>query len=222
MSRIGAVIVGAGHSKRMGADKIFLPLRGKPLLAWSIDICQNYKPVNQIVIALNKNNLDFGQRLVVERCWTKVVSVCLGGSRRQDSVKEGLKQLKGCEWIIIHDGARPFLTDDLLDAGLEAAKTTGAAAAALPVKDTIKLSDNDGIVKETLHRSHLWAVQTPQVFSLDVITRSYNKIDDNVTDDASLVESFGGQVKLYLGSYRNIKITTPEDMALAEILAQGQ
>jgi 2-C-methyl-D-erythritol 4-phosphate cytidylyltransferase len=222
MSQISAVIVGAGRSERMGADKIFLPLHDKPLLAWSVDVFQNYEPVNQIVIVLNKNNLNYGQRLVTERSWTKVISVCLGGSRRQDSVIEGLKNLKECEWIIVHDGARPFLTVDLLDSGLEAARTTGAAAAAIPVRDTIKLSDNDGIVKETFQRNHLWAVQTPQIFRFDLITQAYKQIKDDVTDDASLVERLGGRVKLYLGSYRNIKITTPEDLVLAEILAKGQ
>lgn len=221
MAQIGAVIVGAGHSKRMGTDKIFLPLYGKPLLAWSVEACQNYTPITQIVIVLNENKIGFGQILVAERGWTKVISVCLGGSQRQDSVREGLKKLKGCEWIIIHDGARPFLTTDLLEAGLEAAKATGAAAAAVPVKDTIKLSDKDGIVKETLQRSQLWTVQTPQIFKFDIINQAYKQTDQNVTDDASLVERFGGQVKLYPGSYRNIKITTPEDLALAEILAQG-
>jgi len=221
LTQIGTVIVGAGHSKRMGTDKIFLPLGGKPLLAWSVEACQNYKPITQIVIALNKNNMDLGQRLVAERGWTKVISVCLGGSQRQDSVKAGLKKLKECEWIIIHDGARPFLTSDLLETGLEAAKTTGAAVAAVPVKDTIKLSDKDGIIKKTLQRNHLWAVQTPQVFKFDIINQAYKQIDQEVTDDASLVEKFGGQVKLYHGSYRNIKITTPEDLALAEILAKG-
>ncbi len=222
MARIGAVIIGAGHSKRMGTDKIFLPLRGKPLLAWSVDVCQSYEPISQIVIALNENNLDSGQKLVAERSWTKVISVCLGGSQRQDSVREGINNLKGCEWIIIHDAARPFLTTDLLATGLETAKTTGAAVAAVPIKDTIKLSDNNGIVKETLQRSQLWTVQTPQIFKFDIIIQAYKQINEDVTDDASLVERFGGQVKLYLGSYRNIKITTPEDMALAEILAQGQ
>ncbi len=222
MVRIGAVIVGAGRSERMGADKVFTPLFGKPLLAWSVDVCQNYEPITQITIVLNENNLNTGQRLTAERGWTKVISVCLGGPRRQDSVSEGLKRLEGCKWIIVHDGARPFLTVDLLDAGLEAAKLTGAAAAAIPVKDTIKLSDNDGIVKETLQRSQLWTIQTPQVFRFDVIRKAYEQSNENVTDDASLVEMSGGQVKLYMGSYKNIKITTPEDLALAEVLARGQ
>jgi 2-C-methyl-D-erythritol 4-phosphate cytidylyltransferase len=220
--KIGIVIVAAGRSERIGADKVLLTLAGRPLLAWSIDVCQNYKPINQIAIVLNKDNFDLGQRLVVGKGWTKVVAVCIGGRRRQDSVREGLVRLKGCEWIIIHDGARPFLTIDLLNDGLEAAKLTGAAAAAVPAKDTIKLSDENGIVKQTLQRSQLWMIQTPQIFRFDIITRAYEQNDNDVTDDASLVENSGGKVKLYQGSYKNIKITTPEDLTLAEILARGQ
>jgi 2-C-methyl-D-erythritol 4-phosphate cytidylyltransferase len=221
-SQIGAIIVGAGRSERMGKDKMFLPLANKPLLAWSVDICQSYQPLSKIVIVLNNTNVNLGRKLVEEQGWSKVVALCLGGKRRQDSVREGLRKLEGCEWIIIHDGARPFITTDLLDAGLEAAIDTGAAAAAVPVKDTIKLSDSSGMVKETLQRNHLWTIQTPQIFHFDTIIRAYEHSDDDVTDDASLIEKSGGKVKLYMGSYRNIKVTTPEDWALAEIFARGQ
>jgi 2-C-methyl-D-erythritol 4-phosphate cytidylyltransferase len=221
-SKIGTIIVGAGRSERMGKDKMFLPLANKPLLAWSIDVCQSYQPLSKIVIVLNNTNMNPGQELVRKQNWSKVASVCLGGKRRQDSVREGLKRLKGCEWVIIHDGARPFITIDLIDAGLKSAIDTGAAVAAVPVKDTIKLSDSSGIVTETLQRNHLWTIQTPQIFQYDILAKAYENSDDDVTDDASLVEKSGGKVKLYMGSYRNIKITTPEDWELAEILARGQ
>lgn len=221
-SHIGAVIVGAGGSQRMGADKVFLPLAGKPLLAWSVDICQNCERLGQIVIVLNGSNLDSGRKLVAERGWSKVVGVCLGGELRQDSVRQGLKKLEGCDWVVIHDGARPFLTLDLIQDGLEAAWETGAAAAAVPVKDTIKLSDDNGMVRETLHRQRLWVVQTPQVFRFDIITRAHEQITDEATDDASLVERLGYKVKLYRGSYNNIKVTTPEDLALAELLVRDR
>jgi 2-C-methyl-D-erythritol 4-phosphate cytidylyltransferase len=137
-------------------------------------------------------------------------------------VKNGLKRLTDCNWVIIHDGARPFLTDNLIRDGLEAAQSTGAAVAALPVKDTVKMSDDTGIVRETLQRQQLWAVQTPQIFRFDIITYAYEKVKDEVTDDASLVEKSGYQVKLYMGSYSNIKVTTPEDLALAEVLAKDK
>ena len=221
-SHIGAVIVSAGTGQRMGVDKVFLPLAGKPLLAWSVDVCQNCELLSQIVIVLNESNLDSGHKLVAERGWSKVGEVCPGGKRRQDSVTQGLKRLKACDWVIIHDGARPFLTLTLIQDGLEAARDTGAAAAAVPVKDTIKLGDDGGIVKETLPRQQLWAVQTPQVFRFDIITKAYAQVTDEVTDDASLVERLGYKVKLYMGDYNNIKVTTPQDLALAEVIARNR
>ena len=222
VSQAGAVIVGAGSSQRLGADKVFLPLAGKPLLAWSVDVCQNCELLSQIVIVLNESNLDSGRNLVAERGWSKVVGVCLGGERRQDSVRQGLKELKRCDWVVIHDGARPFLTLDLIGDGLEAALGTGAATAAVPVKDTIKVGDDNEMVRETLHRQRLWAVQTPQVFRFDIITRAHGQVTDEVTDDATLAERLGYEVKLYMGSYHNIKITTPEDLALAEIVVKDR
>ena len=219
-SQTGVVIVGAGSSQRIGVDKVFLPLAGTPLLAWSVDVCQSCEPVSQIVIVLNESKLDLGRRLVAERGWSKVMEVCLGGDRRQDSVRQGLGKLKGCDWVIIHDGARPFLTLDLIRHGLEAAQSTGAAVAAVPVKDTIKIGNGDLMVKGTLDRQELWAVQTPQVFRFDIISKAHEQITGDVTDDASMVEQLGYQVKLYMGSYNNIKITTPEDLALAEVIAR--
>jgi len=217
-SRVGVVIAGAGSSQRMGTDKLLLPVMGKPLLAWSVDVCQKCELLDQIVIVLGEENLDSGEKLVTERGWSKVSGVCLGGRRRQDSVQAGIKNLWDCEWVVVHDGARPFLTFDLLRDGLEAARETGASAAAVPSKDTVKLVDENGMVKETLFRQRLWMVQTPQVFRLNIITRAYEQVVDEVTDDASLVEQLGYKVRLYMGAYSNIKITTPEDLALAEMI----
>ncbi|MFC1905664.1 2-C-methyl-D-erythritol 4-phosphate cytidylyltransferase [Chloroflexota bacterium] len=218
--KIGAIVVGAGRGERIGTDKMFLPLANKPLLAWSVDIFQDYSSIKQIIIVLNKNNLNSGQKLVADRRWAKVAALCLGGKRRQDSVMEGLKRLESCEWVVVHDGARPFLTHALLDAGLKAAEETGASAAAIPLKDTVKLTDDNRIVTETLDRSRLWSTQTPQVFRFDIIIKAYKHNNDNVTDDASLVEKYGGKIKLFMGSYDNIKITTAEDLILAQLIAE--
>lgn len=219
--KVGAIIAAAGSSKRMGGvDKIFAPLGGKPLLAWSVDTCQRCDLIQQIVITLNSSNLEQGRKLVRERGWSKA-SICLGGAQRQDSVREGLHQMKDCDWVIIHDGARPFLTVDLIQKGLEAAKETGAAIAGVPVKDTIKLTDNAGLITETLQRDELWAAQTPQIFKFDIVTAAYNKLTTEVTDDAAAVERLGYKVKLYMGAYNNIKITTPEDLALARVITQN-
>lgn len=221
-SQIGAIIVGAGSSHRMGVDKLFLPLAGKPLLAWSVDVFQDYELLDYIVLVLNEDNLDFGKKLVAERCWHKVSEICLGGERRQDSVAQGLMRLDKCGWVIVHDGARPFLTKILIEDGLKMARITGASAAAVPVKDTIKMSDEDGIVMDTLERQWLWAVQTPQIFRFDVIMNAHRQISQDVTDDATLVEKAGYRVKLYTGLYNNIKITTPDDLILAEAIAKGK
>jgi 2-C-methyl-D-erythritol 4-phosphate cytidylyltransferase len=219
-SRTGVVVAGAGISQRMGVDKVFVSLAGKPLLAWSVDVCQSCEQVDQIVIVLHESKLDLGRKLVAERGWSKVVEVCPGGDRRQDSVRQGLSKLEGCDWAIIHDGARPFLTLELIRDGLEAARSTGSAVAAVPVTDTVKRGDSDLMVRETLNRQELWAAQTPQVFRFDIITEAHEQIKDDVTDGASMVEQLGYKVKLYMGSYDNIKITTLEDLALAEVIAR--
>lgn len=216
-----AIIVAAGSSSRIGTDKIFLQLVDKPVLAWSVDTCQNNPSISRIVLVMNKNNVKSGEELRRERNWNKVTAVCIGGVRRQDSVKQGLKNVENCQWVLIQDGARPFITDDLITNGLEAAKKTGAAIAAVPVKDTIKLGDKNNIVKKTLQRDSLWAVQTPQIFRSDIISNAYNDNTEDVTDDASLVEKCGYKVKIYMGSYKNIKITTTEDLNLARFIAGG-
>lgn len=217
---IGIIIAAAGSSARLGKDKLFLPLGGKPVLAWSVDTCQSYADISQIVIVLHKNNIDKGQRLARKRNWAKVKQICPGGERRQDSVYAGLKCLSDCRWVLIHDGARPFLTSALITDGLRAATDTGAAAAAVPVKDTIKFCREDNIVISTPLRTNVWSVQTPQIFRFDIIHTAFKEIGAAVTDDAALVEKMGCEVKLYMGSYQNIKITTAEDLSLARLIAR--
>jgi 2-C-methyl-D-erythritol 4-phosphate cytidylyltransferase len=219
-SRLGVVIVAAGTSRRMtGVNKLFASLRRKPLLAWSVDTCQRCRLARQIVLVLNDRDLARGQKLRKERGWSKV-TLCGGGVRRQDSVKEGLRQIRDCDWIMIHDGARPFLAVDLIEEGLKVAEEFGAAVAGVPVKDTVKLADGEDSVRQTLERDRLWAAQTPQVFRFDIIARAYQNLAADVTDDATAVERLGYKVHLYMGDYRNIKVTTPEDLALARIIAR--
>ncbi|MBI4267950.1 MAG: 2-C-methyl-D-erythritol 4-phosphate cytidylyltransferase [Chloroflexi bacterium] len=219
--KVGAVITAAGQSQRMGGiDKIFAPLGGKPLLVRSVGVFQKCTAISQIVIVLSEANLKQGEQLKAEQGWSKVSDICPGGERRQDSVLNGLNRLSHCDWVVIHDGARPLVTEGLIDQGLAAARETGASIAAVPVTDTIKVATEDGFVQGTPPRSNLWTVQTPQVFRFDIITKAYQQTKYEVTDDARLVEQLGYKVKLYMGSYDNIKITTPEDLALAEILWQ--
>jgi len=220
-SKLGVVIVAAGTSQRMaGINKLFAPLREKPLLAWSVDTCQRYSLVQQIVLVLNDEDLARGQKLKDERGWSKV-TLCPGGARRQDSVREGLRQIRDCDLVMIHDGARPFLTTDLIEDGLKVVGEAEAAVAAVPVKDTIKLAADERLIGETLQRERLWAAQTPQIFRFNVITRAYENLAAEVTDDATAVERLGHKVQLYMGDYKNIKVTTAEDLALARIIAQN-
>ena len=219
--KVGAIIVAAGRGERMGGvDKMFAPLCGKPVLARAVSVFQGCSLVSQIVVVLSEPNLEPGKKLVAEEGFSKVTDVCIGGELRQDSVAAGLGRLKSCHWVVIHDGARPLVKAALIEAGLEAAKESGAAVAALPVSDTIKVAGDNMFALGTPPRRSLWAVQTPQVFRFDIITHAYREIKAEATDDASAVERLGYQVKLYMGSYANIKITTPDDLALAEVLWQ--
>lgn len=218
-SKVSAIIVAAGESKRMqGVDKLFAPLGGEPVLVRATRPFQECKLINQIIVVVGGDKEKRCRSLVTGPEWSKVTEVCLGGKRRQDSVAAGLNQLKECDWVVIHDGARPLVTVDLIERGLEAAQETGAAAAAVPVTDTIKIVDDAEIVLRTPDRRSLRAVQTPQVFRFDIIKKAYEKVSEDVTDDAALVERLGCKVKLYLGSYDNIKVTAPDDLALAEAI----
>jgi 2-C-methyl-D-erythritol 4-phosphate cytidylyltransferase len=216
--KIAAIIVAAGEGKRMGdMDKVLAELDGEPILIRATRPFQQCRLIDQIVVVVSGDNEKKCRRLVTGKEWSKVTDVCIGGKRRQDSVAAGLKQLGGYDWVVIHDGARPLVTVDLIERGLAAAQETGAAAAAVPVTDTIKVVDDNGIVSQTPPRENLRAVQTPQVFRFDVIQIAHQQDCSDVTDDATLVENLGHKVKLYEGSYDNIKITTPDDLVLAGV-----
>jgi 2-C-methyl-D-erythritol 4-phosphate cytidylyltransferase len=215
--KVSAIIVAAGESRRMnGVDKVLAPLGGRPVISHVLGVFDSCQSIDQIVLVVNQKSLDACQKLVAGL--STPIDICLGGKRRQDSVAAGLKRLKDCEWVIIHDGARPLVTKALIEDGLKAAKETGAAVAAVPVTDTIKIAGDDRIVHQTPPRQNLWAVQTPQVFLPSIITKAYQQAKGEATDDAALVEQAGYKVKLYTGSYENIKITTPQDLLIAEAL----
>ena len=217
--RVGTVVLAAGESRRMrGIDKIFFPLDGKPMVWRCISVFRSHPLVSEIVLVTSKGSVAQAEALVAEQSAEDSVSVCAGGERRQDSVMEGLERLRDCDLVIVHDGARPFITPELLDKGIAAARDGGAAVAAVPVKDTIKRSDDGATVTRTLERDTLWAAQTPQIFKTSLLKEAHRRVSSGVTDDASMVEAIGHPVSLFPGSYYNIKVTTPEDLIFAQAI----
>ncbi|HEX7733335.1 MAG TPA: 2-C-methyl-D-erythritol 4-phosphate cytidylyltransferase [Ktedonobacteraceae bacterium] len=221
------VIVAAGSSRRMGGrDKLWTPLAGRVTLARTIDAFASLPLIASIVLVLNAERLAEARELCQQEGWSQVSGIVAGGTRRQDSVRAGLDHLAEfvpeTRWVMIHDGARPLVTGEIIEAGLRAAQEHQAAVAAVPVKDTIKQVHN-GIIQATPRRSLLWAVQTPQVFAFPLIHQAHHSelAENEATDDAALLERLGHPVAIFPGSYTNLKITTQEDLLLAEALIQG-
>lgn len=221
------IIVAAGASRRMGRDKLWIPLAGRITLARTIDAFQGSPLIDAIIVVTSPERLSDVLDLCREETWDKVRSVVPGGARRQDSVCQGLDTLAElqpeCQWVMIHDGARPFVTSTIIAAGLQAAQEHLAAIAAVPVKDTIK-QVHAGKILATPDRALLWAVQTPQVFSFPLIHQAHHSplAQGDATDDALLLERLGYEVAVFPGSYTNIKITTQEDLLFAEAYLEGQ
>lgn len=226
MATVGAVIVGAGRATRMGGqDKIFADLAGRPLLAYSLAAFEASRLIDFIVVVLHKQNLARGQALVQEGRWRKVLGVRAGGERRQDSVWAGLAALPACDFVAVHDAARPLVTTDLIRRGVESAMAHGAAIAAMPVKDTIKQVNDAGLIVGTPRRDTLWAAQTPQIAARATLERAFAAADARgltVTDEAGLLEAAGEPVMVFAGSYDNIKVTTPDDLIVAAALLEAR
>jgi 2-C-methyl-D-erythritol 4-phosphate cytidylyltransferase len=220
---VGAVIVAAGRGRRMqGVDKLLAPLAGRPMLAHTLAAFQACAAVQRVVLVMAADRLEEGRELVRAHGLDKVAAVCAGGERRQDSVRAGLDALGPCQWAVVHDGARPLVTPRLIEDGLAAARETGAAICAVPLSDTLKRVSESQEVERTVEREGLWLVQTPQVFRYDLLLGAHRRATVEATDDAALVEAMGGRVRVYMGSPRNIKVTTPEDLALAEALVRRE
>ena len=222
--RCTAIVLAAGQGKRMHSkiQKQFLEIGGKPILYYSMECFQKSPLIQDIILVTGEDMISYCQSEIVEKYgFTKVCKVTAGGKERYDSVYEGLKALSGCDYVLIHDGARPFVTEEMIQRGYEAVKRTNACIMGMPSKDTVKLADPSGYIKETPDRKIVWNIQTPQIFSYDLIRGAYESIRkkdmSNVTDDAMVVEQeTGTKILLVEGSYQNIKITTPEDLAVAE------
>lgn len=216
--RIGVILVGAGESRRMeGIDKVFASLRGRPILDYSLGVMASVPEVADGIIVVSEHNVEQAQHVLMRRGWSVGWSICTGGARRQDSVRRGLERIPNAEWVVIHDVARPCVDRAMVYRGLEAAGQTGAAIAAVPVTDTIKVVDGVRVV-ETPDRSRLWAVQTPQVFRRDLLEAAFAEAHGDVTDEATMLERTGRAVTVFPGDYGNLKVTTPQDLAVAEAI----
>lgn len=215
----GAIIVAAGQSERFGGgDKLFVTLGARPLLLHTLLPFQACPAVAEIALVLNESNLPLGQRLVQEYGLSKVSAFPLGGARRQDSVRHGLAALGPWPWVIVHDGARPLVTEELIHRGLETAQHGETAVAAVPLMDTVKEVSAQGLIRATLDRGRLWAAQTPQVFRRTLLERAFATEPGEVPDEAMLLEQLGYPVRVFPGAPQNLKITTPQDLKLAESL----
>ena len=221
-----AVIVAAGSASRMkGTDKIMAELGGEPLILTTLRAFQNSQDIQQIILVTREDLQEQISLLCVQKRITKVTKICKGGQTRAESVKEGLAHVcKDCDLVAIHDGARPLVTDAVIHDAVRKAAKFGAAAPGVPVKDTIK-EVHGGVVDKTLDRASLYAIQTPQVFNLDVYRAALETAlekKDTLTDDCAAAEAYGLNVIITPGDETNLKVTTPTDLILAEALLKAR
>ena len=221
---VGAVIAAAGSSSRMGGrDKLAEPLDGIPVILRTLAAVEAVPEIREIVVVTREDRVEEYRRLLGQ-C-SRLRAVVPGGSTRQESVRNGVRALSpDCMLAAIHDGARPLVTPEVFARCIEAARSCGAATAAVPVKDTIKQADEAGRVLDTPDRSRLWAVQTPQIFDRERYLRAAEEAERrglSCTDDCQLFEAMGWEVQLVMGDYRNLKLTTPEDFLAAGAYREG-
>lgn len=225
MERIAAIIPAAGSGERLGSSesKAFLMLGSKPILIHALEKFQESPLVNELILVVRSGDREKARALVSQYGITKVAEITEGGQRRQDSVLRGLQKVVGHDirYVLVHDAVRPFVTIEKTHELIEACRKHDAAVLAVHPKDTVKDSNSTPFVRSTLDRSKLWAVQTPQAFELDLLLQAYRQAEHlhlAGTDDSSLVEHLGVKVRIVEGSYDNIKITTREDLELAELI----
>ena len=220
-----AIVLSAGRGSRMHSDvpKQYLPLLGHPVLFYSLKCFQDCSWINDIVLVVGEDYLDYvKEKIVGQYRFTKVISIVAGGAERYDSVYNGLLAAKHATYVLIHDGARPLITPAILERGKETVETYGSAIAGVPAKDTVKIARKDGRVEETPDRSSVWQIQTPQMFSRELLLDACQSLRKSgpdamhgITDDAMILERTGTKPYLFFADYTNIKITTPDDMEMA-------
>ena len=215
------IIVAAGSGKRMqrNINKQFIKLNEKEIIAHTIDAFYKNKNIDEIIVCIKQEEEEFFKKEIIQKNNFENIKIAYGGKERQDSIYNGLKCVdKNCKIVLIHDGARPFVDNRIIEESISVAKEKKAVVVGVPVKDTIKIVI-DGKITDTPNRANLWSAQTPQTFDYRLITKAYDeayKANYYGTDDSMLVENIGQEVTMIMGSYENIKITSPEDLNIGE------
>ena len=222
---ISAIILAGGKGKRMGSaiSKQFIDIKGKPIIYYTLKKFSENKKIDNIIVVLPEDEVKYFKENILKKYELRINKIVIGGKERQDSVYNALKSLKNSstDIVLIHDGARPFISERIINEGIKFAEIYGAAAPGVMPKDTIKVKNEKNFSVDTPNRANLVSIQTPQVFKFDEILECHEKIRYNgemVTDDTMVVEKYGYSVYLYDGEYTNNKVTTPEDLILAERL----
>ena len=218
---------GAGRRFNAGKAKQYLSLNGLPVLVHALKVFEQAEDIDEIILVVPESDVQaVRENIIIQNNLGKVAKIVAGGATRQDSVRNGIAAVEGpCDIVVVHDGVRPFVTVEMIKRAVGAARQFQAAVIGVPAKDTIKEAEADDFVVKTVPRQNLWITQTPQVFRFDILQKAYEAARrDNYcgTDDASLVERIGVKVKMISGSYENIKITTPEDLVVAEALLKNR
>ena len=223
-----AIVLAAGQGKRMGTSvqKQYLEIAGKPVLYYSLQTFEKSHLIDEVILVVGEGQKEYcEQEIIVKFGFRKIKKIVQGGKERYHSVWNGLNEVNGEGYVFIHDGARPFVSEEILKRAYEEVVVHQACVVGMPVKDTIKIVDAEEFTESTPNRDRLWLIQTPQVFENSLVKRAYAKLmeqeDIQVTDDAMVVEQMlHHRVKLVKGSYENIKITTPEDLEIASVFVE--
>lgn len=228
--RCTAIVLAAGQGRRMKSKvkKQFLNIAGKPIVYYSLHCFERAPFIDEIILVTSSDCVEFCRKEIVGKYgFRKVKRIVVGGKERYDSVYEGLLACGNPEYVFIHDGTRPFIDREMLKRALDGARQTGACVVGMPSKDTVKILDKDQFVTKTPKRSKVWTVQTPQVFRYQIVREAHDALRKTgmagITDDSMVVEKHGKcKVKMVEGSYENLKITTPDDLFVAEVILRGR
>ena len=221
--KVTAIVLAAGKGARMNSDipKQYLTLLGKPVLFYSLQAFEESN-VDEVILVTGRGEQEYCQKEIIEKYQLKKVThIVEGGAERYHSVLHGLRAAEGAAYVLIHDGARPLVSSDVINCAIDTVKETGACVVGMPVKDTVQLVDSNEVICSTPDRRYTWIAQTPQCFTYELALSSYNKAieigDKTITDDAMVVQRYGeARVRMLEGGYENIKVTTPEDIIVAE------